>query len=84
MLEFIDKTSESSGTKLNRINMMALQGYQTETVEFGENSITKTNSNGDVETTVFEGNKITKNIVGKSSMKVEIVFNENGYERRIV
>ena len=84
MLEFIDKTNESPGTKLNRINMMALQGYQIETVEFGENSITKTNSNGDVETTVFEGNKITKTIVGKSSMKVEIIFSENGYERRIV
>ena len=84
MLEFIDKTNESPGTKLNRINMMALQGYQTETVEFGENSITKTNSNGDVETTVYEGNKITKTIVGKSSMKVEIIFSENGYERRIV
>ena len=84
MLEFIDKTSEDSGTKLNRLNMMALQGYQTETTKFGKNIMTKTNGNGDVETTVYEGNKITKTIVGKSSMKVEIIFSENGYERRIV
>ena len=32
MIDFIDKTSEQSGTPINRQNMMAIQGFQAKTI----------------------------------------------------
>lgn len=37
MIDFIDKTSEQSGTPLNRKNMMGVQGFKNSTTEIIEN-----------------------------------------------
>ena len=50
MIEFIDKTSEQSGTPINRENLMALQGMENNNVDIVENedgSITVTEVNND-------------------------------------
>ena len=45
MKEFIDKTSEKSGTKINREAMMAMQGFQNVDIVFNvDGSIMETNS----------------------------------------
>ena len=50
MIEFIDKTSEQSGTPINRENLMALQGFENNNVDIVENydgSYTITEVNND-------------------------------------
>ena len=45
MIDFIDKTSEQSGTPLNRDNLMAMQGFvATVTVFQSDGSIKQTNT----------------------------------------
>lgn len=53
MVNFIDKTSQNAGTPLNRSNMMAIQGMEAETIEFGNNTVTETFDKGGVKTTQF-------------------------------
>ena len=54
MIEFIDKTSQKAGTKINRANLMAIQGFVSKTTVFNDDgSITETNANGETLTTVF-------------------------------
>ena len=65
MIDFIDKTTEQAGTPINRENLMGVQGYQNENVNFGNNNITKTNSKGETETITFSGNQIIKTFVGE-------------------
>ena len=83
MIEFIDKTSEQLGTPINRENMMGLQGYVAESVVFGENSITRTNSKGEVETATFGENTITKVFVGDKTITQTVTFTENGYTKEL-
>lgn len=83
MKEFIDKSSENEGTPLNRENMMALQGYQVENVEFSENSIIKTNSNNEVETITFTENQIIRQFVGEKNITQTTTFTENGYTKEL-
>lgn len=50
MIDFIDKTTEQSGTPINRENLMALQGMENNNVDIVENedgSITITETNND-------------------------------------
>lgn len=70
------------GTPINRENMMAIQGYQAETVVFGGNSITKTNADG-VETIVFQDDKIIKTFAGDKTIKITTTFTENGYSSEV-
>ena len=43
MIEFIDKTSTVSGTPINRVNLMAIQGFIAKTTVFNtDGSITET------------------------------------------
>ena len=83
MIDFIDKTSEQNGTPINRENLMGVQGYVTESVIFGENNITKTNSKGEVETVTFGENTITKVFVGDKTITQTITFTENGYTKEL-
>lgn len=54
MIEFIDKTSETSGTLINRSALMAIQGFIGMTTVFNsDGSITETNSRGEIKTTIF-------------------------------
>ena len=80
MIEFIDKTSEQSGTSINRENMMAIQGIIGDKVVFDiDGSITITNEKQQtltitpinidgISTQVFRGEKtITKTCYFKSN-----------------
>ena len=82
MIEFIDKTSEKNGTPISRQNLMAVQGYQGETVVFGDN-IVKTNDKGETETITFLENKIIKQFVGEKTITQTITFTENGYTKEL-
>ena len=82
MVDFKDKTSEESGTPLNRKNLMGVQGYINETVSFG-NQIVKTNADGQTETITFDGNKIIKTFVGEKTITQTITFSGNGYVKEL-
>jgi hypothetical protein len=80
MIDFIDKTSEKSGTFLNRENLMAMQGFiATNTVFNADGSITETNSKGEKLTTVFNADgTITETFVGEKTITKNIKFNADG------
>ena len=79
MIEFIDKTSEQSGTPINRGNLMAMQGFiANNTVFNADGSITETNGKGEVLTTVFnDDGSITETFVGGKTITKTIVFGGN-------
>ena len=83
MYDFIDKTSEQVGTKINRKALMAVQGYQDEVVVFNGNTIIKTNANEHTETITFSDNTITKTFVGEKTITEKITFSENGYTKEL-
>ena len=82
VIDFIDKTSEQDGTPLNRENLMGIQGYQKETVVFGD-TIIKTNDKDETETITFTENQIIKQFVGKKNITQTITFTENGYTKEL-
>ena len=79
----LDDSAEVAGTPINRENLIGIQGYQNENVNFGNNNITKTNSKGQTETMTFSENQIIKTFVGEKTITQTITFNENGYEKRL-
>lgn len=80
MIEFIDETSESLGTDINRENMMAVQGFiAKDTVFNADGSITETNSNGETLTTTFnDDGSITEMFVGEKTITKTTTFNTDG------
>ena len=80
MIEFIDKTSTQRGTPINRVNLMAMQGFVAKTTVFNEDgSITETNGNGETLTTVFNADgSITETFVGKQTITKTTTFGEGG------
>lgn len=86
MIEFIDKTSEQEGTPLNRRNMMALQGFFENTLNFNEDgTITEVNGDGSVLTTTFnEDGSITEKFEGEKVITKTTTFNKNGSITEVV
>ena len=80
--DFIDETAEKAGTDINRAALMAIQGYHSEVVVFG-NAIIKTNDEGETETITFSENGITKQFVGKKTITQTITFTKNGYTKEL-
>lgn len=79
MKEFIDKTADKNGTPINRANLMAIQGFQTSTYRFEENSVIETNSNGETLTTVFNNDgSITQTFSGEKTITKTTTFNADG------
>lgn len=80
MIDYIDKTSEKSGTPLNRANLMGMQGFQGKTFRFGDdNSITETNSEGQTLTTTFnDDGSITEKFVGTKTITKTTTFGSDG------
>lgn len=78
MKEFIDKTSERSGTPLNRATMMAVQGFDAKSVVFNEDgSITETNADGHTKTTTFNADgSITETFVGEKTITLTTKFEQ--------
>lgn len=79
MKEFIDKTSERSGTPLNRATMMAVQGFEAKSVVFNEDgSITETNADGHTKTTTFNADgSITETFAGEKTITLTTKFENN-------
>ena len=79
MIEFIDKTEETNGTKINRKNLMAMQGFVGMTTVFNsDGSIVETNADGHTLTTVFNENVITETFVGEKTITKTTTFNADG------
>jgi hypothetical protein len=80
MRDFIDKTSATKGTSINRENLMAIQGFDTKTITFkSDGSIVETNAKGETLTTTFNANgTITEKFVGTKTLIKTITFNNNG------
>lgn len=74
MIDFIDKTSEQSGTPLNRENMMAIQGFINSNITINKSDnvtvITNTNAQGHTTTTTITVNE------DKSITVVEVFVGE--------
>lgn len=80
MIEFIDKSSERAGTPLNRKNMMALQGFEANTLTFNaDGTITETNGDGHTLTTTFNADgSITEKFEGEKVITKTTKFNADG------
>lgn len=83
MIEFIDKTSEQSGTFLNRENMMGIQGFVSKRITFGDGYISEINArngeDGESFTTTFNPDgTITETLVGEKTIQKTTTFNADG------
>ncbi len=79
MKEFIDKTADREGTKINRAALMAVQGFiGCVTVHNEDGSITETNADGHKKTTVFNADgSITETFVGEKTITKTTSFNSD-------
>lgn len=86
MIEFIDKTSTASGTPLNRKNMMALQGFYENTLDFQKDgTIVETNGEGHTKTTTFNSDgSITEKFIGKKVITKTTIFNKDGTIKEVI
>ena len=86
MIEFVDKTSTTAGTKYSRANMMALQGFIAKTTVFNaDGSITETNGKGETLTTVFNNDgSITETFVGEKTLVKTTRFDSDGTISEVV
>lgn len=81
MKEFIDKTTERSGTPINRKNMMAIQGFEALHTTFSEDGgkITSTNADGETLTTTFNADgSIVEVFEGEKTITKTTTFNPDG------
>ena len=69
MIDFIDKTTEQNGTPINRDNLMAIQGFQTQTITFESDSlgnvtkVIETNDLGQTKTTTFNADDSISEVI---------------------
>lgn len=86
MKEFIDKTSEQSGTPINREAMMALQGFEAKTTKFNtDGSIVETNANDETLTTIFNADgSITERFVGEKTITKITTFGESNITEEVL
>lgn len=80
MQEFIDRTSTSSGTPLNRKTMMAVQGFEAKTTRFNaDGSIVEVNEAGQTKTTYFIGDSVIREVFeGEKAVTKTTTFNDDG------
>lgn len=86
MKEFIDKTSTQIGTPINRISMMAVQGFENNTIQFmDDGTIVQTNGDGETLTTTFnKDGRITQVFVGEKTISKTTLFNADGSISEVV
>lgn len=86
MIDFIDKTSEQSGTPLNRKNMMSLQGFETITTMFNsDGSIEEENELGQKKTTIFNTDgTIVERFVGEKTITKTTTFKNDGTVEEVI
>ena len=84
MIEFIDKTATQSGTPINRVNLLAIQGFVAKTTVFESNRIIETNGKEETLTTVFSDNIITETFKGKYTITKTTTFDAEGNITEVV
>lgn len=86
MVDFIDKTSEQRGTPVNRVKLMAMQGFEAKTTVFNaDGSITETNADGETLTVGFNADgSITETFVGEKTITKKTSFNSDGSIMEVV
>lgn len=79
MVDFIDKTTDRSGTPLNRATMMAIQGFIGSNVAYNpDGSITETNSKGEIlKTKRNEDGSYIQTFVGEKTIIKTTTFGSN-------
>lgn len=80
MVEFIDKTEQKAGTKINRKNLMAAQGFINQETVFAEEdgSIVITNADGHTYTVSFNADgSITETFSGEKTIMKTTKFEGN-------
>lgn len=86
MVDFIDQTSEQRGTPVNRVKLMAMQGFEAKTTVFNaDGSITETNADGETLTVGFNADgSITETFVGEKTITKKTSFNSDGSIMEVV
>lgn len=84
--EFIDKTAEQSGTKINRKNLLAMQGFvAVNTVHNADGSVTETNAEGHTLTTTFnDDGSITEVFVGEKTITKTTTVDDDGNVTEVI
>ena len=80
MIDFIDKTTEQSGTPINRENLTSIQAFQAPHTVFNPvGSITETNGLNQTKTTTFNPDgSVTEKFVGDKTITKKTTFNPDG------
>lgn len=91
MVDFIDKTEGADGTPINRMNLMAIQGFDYEDVEIEENNgvitITQVNGSGQTLTVEIKENEngsmtINETFIGEKTITKTTNINAEGTQVR--
>lgn len=80
MYDFVDRTIQQSGTKINRAALMAIQGFVSSNTVFEEDgSVVETNSLGQTLTTLFNSDgSVTEIFAGEKTITLTTTFNSDG------
>lgn len=84
MKEFIDKTTEKSGTPINRANMMAIQGFLPSTVTYANGIRTITYSNGETLKTQLSGSSVIETFKGEKTITKTTSIMADGSIKEVV
>lgn len=86
MKDFIDKTSTTAGTDINRAALMAIQGFKAQSTVINSSGtvITETNDEGHTLTTQIGANVITETFVGKKTIIKTTTFNSDGSVSEVI
>ena len=68
MVDFLDKTGEQDGTPINRVNLMAMQGFQTASVRYRNGEQIITYPNGHMLRSKIDGNTLTETFIGEKTI----------------
>lgn len=79
MREFIDKTATANGTPINRDYLMAIQGFDSVTIDFKDDgSIEETNKLGQKKTTTFlDDGSVQETFMGDFTLTKKTIFGDN-------
>lgn len=84
MKDFIDKTSEKTGTPINRANMMAIQGFLPSTVTYANGIRTITYSNGETLKTQLVGGSVVETFKGEKTITKTTSIMADGSIKEVV
>ena len=84
MKDFIDKTTEKSGTPINRANLMSVQGFVSSSVSYANGVRTIAFANGETLKTRLDGNSVIETFTGEKTITKTTSLLENGYVTEVV